>query len=93
MSLLSDRLSVIGRILTRKAEFSTAKWGGGGILDIGCYTASMTRKMAGAADNKLFLNPVEIKGNGKVGPTGVDHIAAATLKFENGIIWRDNRRR
>lgn len=60
--------------------------GGGGILDIGCYTASMTRKMAGAAENKLFLNPVEVKGNGKVGPTGVDHIAAATLKFENGII-------
>ena len=46
----------------------------------------MTRKMAGAADDKLFLNPVEIKGNGKIGPTGVDHIAAATLKFENGII-------
>jgi predicted dehydrogenase len=60
--------------------------GGGGILDIGCYTASMTRKLAGAAENKLFLNPVEIKGNGKIGPTGVDHIAAATLKFENGII-------
>jgi len=60
--------------------------GGGGILDIGCYTASMTRKMAGAAENKLFLNPVEVKGNGKIGPTGVDHIAAATLKFENGII-------
>ena len=42
--------------------------------------------MAGAAANKLFLNPVEVKGNGKLGPTGVDHIAAATLKFENGII-------
>ena len=23
---------------------------------------------------------------GKIGPTGVDHIAAATLKFENGIV-------
>jgi predicted dehydrogenase len=60
--------------------------GGGGILDIGCYTASMARKVAGAADNKLFLNPISVKGNGKIGPTGVDHIAAATLKFENDII-------
>ena len=60
--------------------------GGGGILDIGCYTASMARKVAGAAANKLFLNPISVKGNGKIGPTGVDHIAAATLKFENDII-------
>ncbi len=60
--------------------------GGGGILDIGCYTASMSRKVAGAAANELFLNPISVKGNGKTGPTGVDHIAAATLKFENDII-------
>ena len=60
--------------------------GGGGILDIGCYTASMARKVAGAAAGKLFLDPVSVKANGKVGPTGVDHIAAATLKFENDIV-------
>ena len=40
--------------------------GGGGILDIGCYTASMARKIAGAAANKLFLNPISVKGNGKI---------------------------
>ena len=60
--------------------------GGGGILDVGCYTASMSRKVAGAAANKLFLNPISVKANGKIGPTGVDHIAAATLKFENDIV-------
>ena len=60
--------------------------GGGGILDIGCYTASMARKVAGAAANKLFLDPISVKAHGKVGPTGVDHIAAATLKFENDIV-------
>ncbi len=60
--------------------------GGGGILDIGCYTASMARKVAGAAAGELFLNPISVKANGKVGPTGVDHITAATLKFENDII-------
>ena len=27
-----------------------------------------------------------VKGSGKIGPTGVDHITAATLQFENGII-------
>ena len=60
--------------------------GGGGILDIGCYTASIARKVAGAAAGKLFLDPISVKAHGKIGPTGVDHIAAATLKFENEII-------
>lgn len=60
--------------------------GGGSILDVGAYTASMARKVAGAADGKLFLDPTDIKGHGKVGPTGVDHIAAATVQFGNGII-------
>ena len=60
--------------------------GGGGILDLGCYTASVVRLIAGAADGKLFLHPTVIKATGKVGPTGVDHIAAAALKFENDIV-------
>lgn len=60
--------------------------GGGGILDVGCYSASMARKVAGAAANKLFLNPISVKANGVLGPTGVDHVAAATLKFENDIL-------
>ena len=62
------------------------KMGGGSILDVGAYPASMVRKIAGAVDGKPFLNPTDIKGHGKVGPTGVDHIAAATVTFENGII-------
>lgn len=60
--------------------------GGGGILDVGCYPASISRLIAGAAENKPFLEPVVVKGSGNVGPTGVDHLAAATLRFENGII-------
>ena len=60
--------------------------GGGGILDVGCYPASMARLVAGAASNKLFLDPVQVKACGHVGPTGVDHYAAATLQFDNGII-------
>ena len=60
--------------------------GGGGILDIGCYSASATRLIAGAASGKTFLEPVELKGFAEFGPTGVDHYAAATLRFENGVI-------
>ena len=60
--------------------------GGGGILDLGCYTASAVRRFAGAAEGKLFLHPTVVRATGKVGPTGVDHIAAAALKFENDIV-------
>jgi predicted dehydrogenase len=60
--------------------------GGGGILDVGCYPASMSRLIAGAAAGKLFLDPVEVKASGMVGPTGVDHYTAATLRFANDIV-------
>jgi predicted dehydrogenase len=69
-----------------QSRLFSREMGGGGILDIGCYTASMARKVAGAAAGKLFLDPISVKANGKVGPTGVDHIAAATLKFENDVV-------
>lgn len=60
--------------------------GGGGILDVGCYPASASRLIAGAAEGLPFLEPVEVKGSALLGPTGVDHYAAALLKFENGIL-------
>ncbi len=60
--------------------------GGGGILDVGCYPASMVRLVAGAAAGKPFLNPVAFKATGVVGPTGVDHYTTATLKFENDVV-------
>ena len=60
--------------------------GGGGILDIGCYPASIARLVAGAAVGQPFLNPTTVKASGQVGPTGVDHLAAATLQFENEIV-------
>lgn len=92
------RDGAIGEVLVIRATFShrvnfnpdsrifNREMGGGGILDLGCYTASMVRKMAGAADNKPFLNPISVKANGTLTSTGVDGIASATLKFENGII-------
>jgi predicted dehydrogenase len=69
-----------------KSRLFAKELGGGGILDVGCYPASMTRLIAGAASGKPFLNPDEVKGSAVLGPTGVDHYAAATLKFENNVI-------
>lgn len=60
--------------------------GGGGILDVGCYPVSMARLVAGAAAGKPFLDPIQFKATGVVGPTGVDHYTTATLKFENDVV-------
>jgi len=62
------------------------KLGGGGILDIGCYAVSMARLVAGAAQGKPFADPVEVKGVGHIGRSGVDEWAAALLKFKGDIV-------
>ena len=58
----------------------------GGIMDVGCYAASASRLVAGAASGKPFLDPVEIKASGFVGETRVDYVAAASLCFENEVV-------
>jgi len=61
--------------------------GGGGILDVGCYPVSMARLIAGAMNGLPFLDPVAVTGAGQLHPeTGVDAVAAATLKFANGLV-------
>ena len=59
--------------------------GGGGILDVGCYCASMARLVAGAATGKDFAEPVELKACGHLGATGVDEWTTAVAKFPGGI--------
>jgi len=60
---------------------------GGGILDVGGYTTSFARLVAGAAVGRPFLNPVVVSGAGTLHPTtGVDVYAAATLTFPHGIV-------
>lgn len=59
---------------------------GGGILDVGCYCASMSRLIAGIATGKDFAEPIEVKGVGYLGTTGVDEYASAVLKFPGNII-------
>ncbi len=61
--------------------------GGGGILDVGCYAASMARLIAGAAVGQDFADPVEVKGLGQLDAgEKTDLVAAATLKFASGIV-------
>lgn len=59
---------------------------GGGILDVGCYPVSASRLIAGVAQGQPFADPVELKGVGHLGQTGVDEYAAAVLRFEGDIL-------
>lgn len=60
--------------------------GGGGILDVGCYPASMVRLIAGAATGEAFANPTSVSGVAHLGQSGVDEWASALLKFPGDII-------
>lgn len=60
--------------------------GGGGILDVGCYTTSIARLVAGAAAGKPFEDPTEVSGSAVLCETGVDSVAVASLKFPGGIL-------
>jgi predicted dehydrogenase/aryl-alcohol dehydrogenase-like predicted oxidoreductase len=60
---------------------------GGGIMDVGCYTASMARLVAGAALGKNFADPIEVKGVAHIGDISrVDEQTTGSLKFEGGIV-------
>ncbi|HET6387426.1 MAG TPA: Gfo/Idh/MocA family oxidoreductase [Armatimonadota bacterium] len=53
---------------------------GGGIMDVGCYTMSMARLIAGA-------DPIDVKGSAFIGPVSrVDEQATASVLFPGGIV-------
>ena len=60
--------------------------GGGGILDVGCYCVSMSRLVAGVALGRDFAEPIEVRGFGHIGETGVDEYAIGILKFPGDIL-------
>jgi predicted dehydrogenase/aryl-alcohol dehydrogenase-like predicted oxidoreductase len=60
--------------------------GGGGILDVGCYPVAFARRVAGIARGAVFADPIEVRGSGRLGSTGVDVTASAVLKFEGGVL-------
>jgi predicted dehydrogenase/aryl-alcohol dehydrogenase-like predicted oxidoreductase len=61
------------------------KLGGGGILDVGGYTLSFARLIAGAAQGLPFADPTSLKGSGIIGKSGVDEVAYGLLAFAGGI--------
>lgn len=61
--------------------------GGGAILDIGCYTMSFARLIAGRGHGRLFAEPVELKAVGHIDPqTQTDMWSTAALRFEGDIL-------
>ena len=59
---------------------------GGGIMDVGCYPVSAARLVAGAAVGRPFAHPSQTVGVAVLADTGVDRVAAATLRFDSGIV-------
>lgn len=92
------KAKVIGDVKLIRATFAFAagfnaesrlydkELGGGGILDVGCYTASMARLVAGAALGRDFADPREVKAVGHLGQSGVDEYTTAVLKFDGDIV-------
>lgn len=96
IELLKEK--VIGEVRVIQATFSfhsaynverrllNNSLGGGGILDVGCYCSSIARLIAGVSNGKNFVEPIEVKGVGKIGETKVDEYAVAVLKFPGEIL-------
>jgi predicted dehydrogenase len=64
--------------------------GGGAILDVGCYSMSFARMVAGwtlhdDAVEPDAVEPVELTAGGHLGETGVDDWAVASLAFPGGF--------
>ncbi|MEM9754191.1 MAG: Gfo/Idh/MocA family oxidoreductase, partial [Planctomycetota bacterium] len=59
---------------------------GGAILDVGGYCVEYARAIAGAIADQPFADPVDVRGVGHLGETGIDEHAAATLRFESGFV-------
>ncbi len=61
--------------------------GGGGILDVGCYTASMARLIAGAAAGQTVAEPLDVSAVGHIGlRSRVDEWTVAALRFPGDIV-------
>ena len=61
--------------------------GGGAILDIGCYTISISRLIAGASMGLPFVDPIELTAMGELHPqTKTDLYTIASVRFPEGIL-------
>ena len=68
---------------TRGAEDTRfrADLDGGALMDLGCYCLSAIRLLLG--------EPIRVRGEQVVGPTGVDVVFSATLAFEDAVAHLD----
>jgi predicted dehydrogenase len=93
------REGLIGEVRIIQATFSFAggpdlagrhlnkALGGGGILDVGCYCASMARLVAGVATGGEIAEPLEVQGAAHLGAeSGVDEYAVAAARFPGDIL-------
>lgn len=70
-----------------ESRLQAKELGGGGILDVGCYTMSFARLIAGRAQGRLFAEPLELKAVGHIDPqTKTDMWTTASLRFEGDIL-------
>ena len=92
------RAGLIGEVRMLQASFGFAgepeaghclfdrRFGGGAILDVGCYPISMARLIAGVASGEPFAEPVRLDAWGRIGrDTQVDEVATANLVFPGGV--------
>jgi predicted dehydrogenase len=93
------RTKVIGEVRIIQATFSFQadydltnralcnEFGGGSILDVGCYPISMARLIAGVDLGKEYAEPIEVYGAGHIGDvSGIDEWSVCCLKFPRGVL-------
>lgn len=69
------------------SRFYNPELGGGGLLDVGCYTSSIARLIAGVSAGLPWADPEDLAATAVMHPeTGVDILTAATLRFADGLI-------
>ena len=68
------------------SRLTDKKLGGGAINDIGCYPISFSNKLANINEKN---NIQKIESQGKIGLTGVDEFAKATITYENNSFVSD----
>lgn len=69
-----------------ESRLQAKELGGGGILDIGCYSMSFCRLIAGRAQDRLFAEPIELQAVGHLDPQlQTDMWTTAIMRFEGDI--------
>jgi predicted dehydrogenase/aryl-alcohol dehydrogenase-like predicted oxidoreductase len=86
VGVIQATFSFHGHFTPEGRHFSN-ELGGGGILDVGCYTTSFSRLVAGAALGQPFANPLKVQGFAQLYPeTATDAYAIASAQFPKGIL-------